>query len=57
MIMVRSPLLGSCHGKALHLYRRCHGLKSRTGLNLFQALFFTTALVVFITTTIAFIFM
>ena len=31
--------LVSLVGRALHRYRRGHGFKSRTGLNLFQALF------------------
>ena len=37
-------------------YRRGHGFKSRTGLNFFSGLIFTTAQVVFITAKITFIF-
>ena len=49
--------LVSSVGKALHWYHRGHGFKSRTGLNFFSGLIFTTAQVVFITMKIAFIFM
>ena len=34
--------LVSSVGRALHRYRKGHGFKSRTGLNLFQVLFSTT---------------
>ena len=34
--------LVSSIGRALHRYRRGHGFKSRTGLNIFQVLFTTT---------------
>ena len=40
-----------------HQYCRGHGFKSCTSLNFFQALFFTTAQVVFITVKITFIFL
>ena len=30
-------------GGALHRYRKCHGIKSRTGLDFFSGLIFTTA--------------
>ena len=63
--VVYSPLHGfiwnqlklvSSVGRALYLYRRGHGFKSRTGLNFFLGLIFTTAQVVFIAAKIAFIF-
>ena len=47
--------LVSSVGRALHRYRRGHGFKSRTGLNFFSGLIFTTAQVVHITARITFI--
>ena len=43
-------------GRALHRFRRGHGFKSRTGLNnFFQVLFSTSSSVVFIATRISYI--
>ena len=47
--------LVSSVGRALHRYRRGHGFKSRTGLNFFSGLIFTTAQVMHITARITFI--
>ena len=49
------PLV-SLESRLLHRYHKGHGFKSRTGLNIFSGLIFTTPQVVFITVKMAFIF-